>query len=57
MRITPATVAALVAGAAIRAGVAWWSEWGELLVARTELAAPTDRIELCLLYTSPSPRD
>ncbi|WFD33306.1 hypothetical protein MCUN1_000119 [Malassezia cuniculi] len=46
MRITFGTGVALVSGAVVRAGASWWSEWGEKLIARTELAPPTDRIEL-----------
>lgn len=46
MRTTVATGVALAAGAVIRAGVSWWTEWGEQLVTRTELAPPTDRLDL-----------
>lgn len=50
------SVVGLALAVALRVAVSWGSEWGETLVARSELATAMDRIELRTLRDSPSAR-
>ena len=50
-RVGQGCVALLLVGIAVRLCASWYSGWGEMLVNRTELATPMDRLSLCM-YTN-----
>lgn len=50
-RVGQGCVALLLVGIAVRLCASWYSGWGEMLVNRTELATPMDRLSLCT-YTN-----